>query len=189
MLEEERAKRNETLYVRENTQLKAELINEKRAHGRLKTLYSQAVDDKASAERDVDSAIDALHSTRRGVKETVASVVREGNASRASADRELALSRKREAASRSKCQDLEHQLDDVRVGPSPQRPRLNHIAHSDLTSSSGPATALGGPKRGLRARSRLGGNCSPPEEVGGRPQARPIRLSAAEEPNGGRVRN
>ena len=108
------------------------------ARGRLKTLYIQAVDDKASAERDVDSAIDALHSTRRGVKETVASVVREGNASRASADRELTLSRKREAASRSKCQDLEHQLDDVRVGPSPQRPCLNHPdhpAHSDLTSS------------------------------------------------------
>ena len=98
--------------------MRTELANEKRAHGRLKSLYSQAVDDRASAERDVDSAIDALHSTRRDVKKTVASVVREGNASRATVDRELTLSRKR-------CQDLEHQLEDVRVGPSTRRPCLS----------------------------------------------------------------
>lgn len=113
-LEEERAKRNETLCARENSRLKTELANEKRAHGRLKSLYSQAVDDRASAERDVDSAVDALHSTRRGVKETIASVVREGNASRATVDRELTLSRKRETSLRCRCQDLDHQLDDVR---------------------------------------------------------------------------
>ncbi|EJK68819.1 hypothetical protein THAOC_09972 [Thalassiosira oceanica] len=183
-LEEERAKRNETLCARENSRLKTELANEKRAHGRLKSLYSQAVDDRASAERDVDSAVDALHSTRRGVKETIASVVREGNASRATVDRELTLSRKRETSLRCRCQDLDHQLDDVRVGPS-SRPCLNRPAHSELTFSPGPAAARGGTKRGLRARSRLGGDCSPPEEVGSRPQTRPIRFSALEEPNGG----
>lgn len=71
-LEEQRSRYKESAHVKENEAFRQELAKVRKDNARLQSLFDQCLLDKNQAERDLDSAIQALNASKRAEKEKVA---------------------------------------------------------------------------------------------------------------------
>jgi len=113
-LAHERSKQREFEYVKQNQSFKRELVFVRKENANLHSLYDQCLLDKNLAEKDLDSAIQALNHSKRHAKEEVAASLRQEKVAATEAnakfEREVA---KLEGATK-KCLDTEEKLEELR---------------------------------------------------------------------------
>ena len=113
-VEQERARHKESAHVKENEAFRQELIKVRRENQQLHLLHDRCLRDKNQAERDLDSAIQALNEAKLGAKEQIASERRKERVSTKEANAKLDTTQQRESALRKRCADTEEQLEDLR---------------------------------------------------------------------------
>ena len=86
----------------------------RRENQKLHTLHDRCLRDKNQAERDLDSAIQALNESKRNAKEHIALAVRKERASSKEANTKLDCAQQKENTLRTRCLDSEEQLEDLR---------------------------------------------------------------------------
>jgi chromosome segregation ATPase len=118
-IERERARHHSKEYESN----KIELAKARKENQHLLLSLQQCIKDKNDAERDLDSAIQALNQSKANVKEEIAAVSRKERAVSAEIKRQLKKVEDREKSLVVRCADLEEQLQDVnnRLDKSEQR--------------------------------------------------------------------
>ena len=113
-LEQERAKHKELAHIKENEAFRQELIKVRKENGKLNSLYDQCLLDKNQAERDLDSAIQALNQSKRNAKERVASALRKEKTAVTEANAKLDRAHTKLDSTMQRCTHGEDQIEDLR---------------------------------------------------------------------------
>jgi len=113
-LAHERSKQREFEYVKQNQSFKRELVFVRKENANLHSLYDQCLLDKNLAEKDLDSAIQALNHSKRHAKEEVAASLRQERVAATEANAKLERERAKIEGVTKKCLDTEEKLEDLR---------------------------------------------------------------------------
>jgi hypothetical protein len=114
-LEQERIKHKESAHIKENEAFRKELSKIRREKQKLLLLHDQCLRDKNQAERDLDSAINALNESKRNAKEQIASERRNERVSSKEANAKLDTAQEKEKAAKRASLDIAEQLGDVQI--------------------------------------------------------------------------
>lgn len=113
-LEQERSKQKESAYVKENESFRKELVKVRKENQKLNLMYDQCLLDKNQAERDLDSAIQALNQSKRNAKEQIALALRKEKISSSEARKKLERANTKLDSGMQMRLDAEEQAEDLR---------------------------------------------------------------------------
>ena len=114
-LERERDKHRESAYVKENDAFRVELTKIRGNNKRLQKQYDVCQHDKNQAERDLDSAIQALNESKRNAKDQASAFARKERSALSDSEGKLEAINRKLDGELQRYQDAEQQLDDLRT--------------------------------------------------------------------------